>query len=127
MNRSFVSIGSGLAFVGIALGAFGTHGLKDRISEASIKIWQTGVQYHLIHALAIVMVGILATHETARAVQRAGWLMVAGIGIFSGSLYLLAITGIKILGAITPLGGLCFLAAWLMLATTFGKRNQASS
>ncbi len=126
MNRSFVSIGSGLAFVGIALGAFGTHGLKDRISEASIKIWQTGVQYHLIHALAIVMVGILATHESARAVQRAGWLMVAGIGIFSGSLYLLAITGIKILGAITPLGGLCFLAAWLMLATTFGKRNQAS-
>ena len=64
MNRSFVSIGSGFAFVGIALGAFGTHGLKDRISEASIKIWQTGVQYHLIHALAIVMVGILATHES---------------------------------------------------------------
>jgi uncharacterized membrane protein YgdD (TMEM256/DUF423 family) len=125
MNRTFVSLGSGFAFLGIALGAFGTHGLRDRISEANLKIWQTGVQYHLIHAVAIVLVGLLAAHESGRALRAVGWLMAAGIVIFSGSLYALAVTDVKILGAITPLGGLCFLAAWLTLAFAFGRKSGA--
>lgn len=125
MNRTFVSLGSGFAFLGIALGAFGTHGLRDRISEANLKIWQTGVQYHLIHAVAIVLVGLLAAHESGRALRAVGWLMAAGIVIFSGSLYALAVTDVKILGAITPLGGLCFLGAWLTLAIAFGRKSGA--
>jgi len=123
MNRTFVSLGSGFAFVGIALGAFGTHGLKDRLSEASMKIWQTGVQYHLIHSVALVLVGLLAVQEPGRSIRNAGWLMAAGIVIFSGSLYALALTNVKILGAITPLGGLAFLAAWLILAVNFGRQK----
>jgi len=124
MNRSFVSLGSGLAFLGVALGAFGTHGLKDRLSEANLKIWQTAVQYHLIHAVALVLIGLLAAQDSSRGIRTAGWLMFTGILIFSGSLYALALTDIKWLGAITPLGGLAFLTAWLTLAIVFG-RNPA--
>jgi len=83
------------------------------------------VQYHLIHAVAIVLVGLLAAHESGRALRAVGWLMAAGIVIFSGSLYALAVTDVKILGAITPLGGLCFLAAWLTLAFAFGRKSGA--
>jgi uncharacterized membrane protein YgdD (TMEM256/DUF423 family) len=127
MNRTFVSLGSAFAFLGVALGAFGTHGLRDRLSEANLKIWQTGVQYHLIHAVALVLVGLLAAQESGRAVRTAGWLMAVGIVIFSGSLYALAVTDVKILGAITPLGGLCFLASWLTLAVSFGRPKRAKS
>jgi len=127
MKRQFVSLGSALAFLGIALGAFGTHGLRDRVSAESLKIWQVGVQYHLIHAVALVLVGLLAAHEPAKSVAKAGWLMVGGIAIFSGSLYLLALTDIKVLGAITPLGGLCFLAAWATLAVVFGRKQNGSA
>lgn len=123
MNRLFVSLGSGMAFIGIALGAFGTHGLRDRVSEANLKIWQTAVQYHLIHAVSLVLVGLLAAQHSGRAVKTAGWLMFGGILIFSGSLYALAVTDLRVLGAITPLGGLCFLAAWLTLAITFSSRR----
>jgi len=125
MNRTFVSLGSGLAFLGIALGAFGTHGLKANLTGASIDIWKTAVQYHLIHAIALVAVGLLLERTNAKAIQNAGWLMVAGIAIFSGSLYALAVTDIKILGAITPLGGLCFLTAWATLAVTYGRKPTA--
>jgi uncharacterized membrane protein YgdD (TMEM256/DUF423 family) len=123
MNRTFVSLGSGMAFLGIALGAFGTHGLRDRLTEANLKIWQTGVQYHLIHAVSLVLVGLLAAHQTGRGIRTAGWLMAAGIAIFSGSLYALALSDIKWFGAITPLGGLCFLVAWMILAVAFGKKQ----
>jgi uncharacterized membrane protein YgdD (TMEM256/DUF423 family) len=95
--------------------------LKDRLSEANLKIWQTGVQYHMIHAVALVLVGLLAAHET-KGIRLIGWLMTAGIVIFSGSLYALALTDVKVLGAITPLGGLCFLGAWATLAVTFGRK-----
>ena len=124
MNRTFVAIGSGLAFLAVALGAFGTHGLKGRLSAYSIDIWKTGVQYHMIHAVALILIGILAAQNDTKAVRTAGWLMVGGIAIFSGSLYALAVTDIKILGAITPLGGLCFLISWATLAVTFGKKGS---
>jgi uncharacterized membrane protein YgdD (TMEM256/DUF423 family) len=113
---SFVTIGSALAFVGISLGAFGAHALKGSLSSESIAIYQTGVQYHLFHALALVVLGGMRTHQdTFRFVQWAGRLFCVGVAIFAGSLYLLAITGIKRLGAITPLGGLCFLGGWALL------------
>ena len=123
MNRTFVSLGSGLAFLAVALGAFGTHGLKDRLSTYSIDIWKTGVQYHMIHAVALILIGVLVSQNDTKAVRVAGWLMVGGIAIFSGSLYALAVTDVKVLGAITPLGGLCFLSSWATLAVTFGKKG----
>ena len=124
MNRTFVGFGSGLAFLGVALGAFGTHGLKDRLTPASIEIWKTAVQYHMIHAVALILIGILLDQRDTKAVRNAGWLMVAGIAIFSGSLYALAVTDVKILGAITPLGGLCFLTSWATLAVAFGRKSR---
>lgn len=102
--------------LGVALGAFGAHALKERISAASLTIWQTGVQYHLVHSVALIVVGLVLAHSSSKLVERAGWLFVAGIAIFGGSLYALAITDIKVLGAITPLGGVCFLAGWACLA-----------
>jgi len=115
MNRTFVSLGSGMAFVGIALGAFGTHGLRDRLSETDMKIWQTGVQYHLIHAVGLVLTGLLAAYHTGPGIRTAGKLMAVGIVIFSGSLYALALTRQPYLGAITPIGGVSMIAGWLLL------------
>lgn len=98
--------------LGVALGAFGAHGLEGRIDDPHlIEVWHTGARYHLIHALALLGV---AAHPAQPA--WAGWLFVAGIALFSGSLYLMTLTGVRWLGAITPLGGLCFIAAWLVLA-----------
>lgn len=124
MDRRFVALGSAMAFLGIALGAFGTHVLKDRISTSGIEIWKTGVQYHLIHAIGLVLVGILAGNLPAKSIKTVGWLMFSGIVIFSGSLYALAVTDVKILGAITPLGGLCFLASWATLVASATKSSD---
>ena len=110
-------VGATLAMLGVLLGAFGAHALKNSLSVEMLAIYQTGVQYHLIHALGIVLIAILAaTQPTWRRLHLAGWLMVAGVLIFSGSLYLLTATSIRVLGAITPIGGLCFIAAWGLLA-----------
>jgi uncharacterized membrane protein YgdD (TMEM256/DUF423 family) len=121
MERRFIALGSALAFVGVGLGAFGAHGLKERLSDYGLEIWKTGVQYHLIHAISLILVGILYSNMSVRPVRIAGWLMVAGIALFSGSLYVLALTRVAILGAITPLGGVCFLAAWATLSVQFLK------
>jgi len=117
MVKTFILSGAMLAFLGVALGAFGTHGLKTRIASDLLDIYQTGVQYHLIHALAVILTGVLLLHVQAPTVfQIAGWCFIGGIFVFSGSLYLLAITNVRILGAITPIGGLAFLAGWLLIA-----------
>jgi uncharacterized membrane protein YgdD (TMEM256/DUF423 family) len=115
MTRRYTAIGAGLAFLAVALGAFGAHALKDRLSSYSMGVYQTGVQYHLAHALALLLVAALADRLNPALVRWSGNLMAAGIFIFSGSLYLLALTGMRWLGAITPLGGVCFLAAWALL------------
>lgn len=110
-------IGAVLAFVGVALGAFGAHGLSRRVSADRIKTYQTGVQYQLVHALAILITGLIATrHAHVALLVVAGWLFVAGIVLFSGSLY--ALTFAKLPGRgglITPLGGLLFLSGWFCL------------
>lgn len=101
----------------VALGAFGAHALKTRIGADSIAVWQTAVNYHAWHALGLFGVGVLMTQFTqARGLRHAAWLFVAGIVLFSGSLYALALSGQRALGAITPLGGAAFIAGWLALA-----------
>jgi uncharacterized membrane protein YgdD (TMEM256/DUF423 family) len=116
MDKTFLLLGALAAFLAVAIGAFGAHGLRGRLSPEMMAVFQTGVQYHMYHALAIVLVGGIMGHMSGWLIQTAGWCFVAGILVFSGSLYLLAVTGITTLGAITPIGGLLFLAGWACLA-----------
>src|SRR3954469_25695966 len=116
MDRTFLLLGSVAAFLGVTLGAFGAHGLRGRLSPEMFAVFQTGVQYHLYHALALLIVGGIMSRMDGWLIQTAGWLFVAGIVLFSGSLYVLAISGITILGAITPIGGVAFLLGWACLA-----------
>lgn len=116
MERTFVLIAALAGFTGVALGAFGAHGLRSRLTPDMLAVFETGVRYHLIHAVAILATAGLLDRVGGRLIVAAGWLFLGGIVLFSGSLYLLALTGISILGAITPLGGLAFLAGWTCLA-----------
>lgn len=123
MNRTFVSLGAILAFLGVALGAFGTHALRERVTPKDLDTWNTGVQYHTLHAVSLVVIGLLCAHSGSKLVRTAGWLHIAGIAIFGGSLYVLVLTGQRWLGAVTPLGGLCFLSGWLTLAFGIQKKD----
>ena len=118
---NLIRVGAISAGVAVAAGAFGAHGLKQVIDAAALEVWKTGVQYHLAHALAMLLVAALAGQVALKVTQTVGKLFLAGQIIFVGSLYLLAVTGIKWLGAITPLGGACFLLGWGMLALSAGK------
>ncbi|SEN03558.1 DUF423 domain-containing protein [Paenibacillus sp. OK076] len=114
--QTLIILGSIMMFLAVALGAFGAHALKRRLSADMIKIYETGVQYHLVHGSGIILLGLLADRlEQPSLVLLAGWLLFAGILLFSGSLYVLSVTGVRKLGAITPLGGVAFLAGWVML------------
>ncbi|MDD2048016.1 DUF423 domain-containing protein [Pseudomonas putida] len=115
MLRSFLLLAAFFGFTGVALGAFAAHGLKGRLTSEYLAIFQTGVTYQLVHALALLGVAVLATHLPGRLVGWAGGLFALGIVLFSGSLYLLTLSGIGKLGIITPIGGLAFLAGWLCL------------
>lgn len=115
MLRVFVVLAAFFGFSGVALGAFAAHGLKSRLSAEYLAIFQTGSHYQLIHALALLGVGLLSLHLPGRLVNAAGGLFALGILLFSGSLYALTLTGISKLGIITPFGGLSFLAGWLCL------------
>ena len=115
--KLFLALGAAAAALGAVLGAFGAHALKARLSADMLAVWQTAVQYHLWHALGLVAIGTLAFHLPASApLKWAGWLMLAGIVLFSGSLYILAASGVRWVGAITPFGGGCFIAGWLAVA-----------
>jgi uncharacterized membrane protein YgdD (TMEM256/DUF423 family) len=116
MDRLFVLLGSLAAFLGVALGAFAAHGLKNKLSPDMFNIFEVGVRYHMYHALGLFAVAAVAGRWSGPWVTAAGWLFVFGIVIFSGTLYLLAMGGPRWLGAITPIGGLSFLAGWLLLA-----------
>ncbi len=116
-SRTFVAIGCCAALLAVACGAFGAHGLKAQLAPGMMAVYQTGVQYHLAHALGLVLIGLAAPQlPESRLLSAAGWLMLAGIVLFSGSLYLLALTGLSWLGAVTPLGGTAFLLAWALFA-----------
>jgi uncharacterized membrane protein YgdD (TMEM256/DUF423 family) len=115
--KLFISLGALAAALGVALGAFGAHALKARLSADMLAVWQTAVQYHLWHALGLIAIGALVQHFPASGpVRLAGWLMLAGIVLFSASLYVLTLSGGRWLGAVTPFGGACFIAGWLVLA-----------
>lgn len=116
MFRVFVAIGGINAILAVALGAFGAHGLEGSLSSDMMEIFETGVKYHFYHALGLIAVGLVATHlPDSSLLTISGWLMLAGIVLFSGSLYALSTTGIGWLGAVTPIGGVCFIAAWVLL------------
>jgi uncharacterized membrane protein YgdD (TMEM256/DUF423 family) len=116
MDRLFIGLGALSAFLGVAAGAFGAHGLRGTLPPDLLATFETGVRYHIYHALGLLAVGIIAGQWPGALVNAAGWLFVAGTVLFSGSLYLLSLTGARWLGAITPFGGVAFLIGWLLLA-----------
>ena len=125
MERKWIAIGSVLGGLAVALGAFGAHSLRDVLTPSALETFETGVRYQFYHAVAIILAGlVLGRDPSAKLANAAGWLFMIGVAIFSGSLYLLTITGMRWLGAITPIGGVAFIVGWacLGLATWRGKR-----
>ncbi len=119
MERLFFTLAGISGGLAVALGAFGAHGLRDRLTPDSLATFETGVRYEMYHALALLAVAWAVTRWANSGLPvAAGWLFVAGTVLFSGSLYLLALTGTRWLGAITPFGGIAFLAGWLCLVLT---------
>jgi uncharacterized membrane protein YgdD (TMEM256/DUF423 family) len=116
MERFFFLCGAISGFVGVALGAFAAHALRERLTAEMAGIFEVGVRYQMYHALALLAVAWAATRWSSPMLVAAGWCFVVGTLVFSGSLYILGLTGIRWLGAITPIGGLAFLAGWLLLA-----------
>ncbi|HEY5673055.1 MAG TPA: DUF423 domain-containing protein [Malonomonas sp.] len=122
--KLFVVLGSINAFFAVALGAFGAHGLKSKVSAEMLAVWQTAVQYHIVHALGLILLGILI-HLLPQAglLRISGWLLFSGIVLFSGSLYTLVLSEVRALGMVTPVGGILFLLGWLLMALAVW-RNQ---
>jgi uncharacterized membrane protein YgdD (TMEM256/DUF423 family) len=116
MSRTFLVLAAVSGAISVAAGAFGAHGLKARLTPDLLAIFETGARYQMFHALALVAAAWAAERFPGAAATAAGWLFLAGTVVFSGSLYALALTGIRTLGAITPLGGVAFIAGWLALA-----------
>jgi uncharacterized membrane protein YgdD (TMEM256/DUF423 family) len=115
MDKTFLLIGSLAGFIAVAFGAFGAHALRGRLTPELLAAFETGVRYQMYHALAVIAVGLMLGRMGGWLFATAGWLFTAGIVLFSGSLYVLALTGVTTFGAITPLGGLAFLAGWACL------------
>lgn len=117
MHKLFLITGSIAMALAVALGAFGAHGLKEMLTDEMLDIFETGVRYHFYHAIGLLLISLVTQLMPGSSLlQWSGWLMVGGIIIFSGSLYILSISGIRWLGAITPIGGLCFIISWILLA-----------
>lgn len=118
MDRLWIALGAGYGFVAVVLGAFGAHALKARLAPELLAVWRTGVEYQMYHALALLLVGLLARQGASTTLNAGGACFALGIVLFSGSLYALALSGVRLLGAITPLGGVLFLAGWLCVLVT---------
>jgi len=116
MTRNWTFLGAILGALAVATGAFGAHGLKDRLSAEALAWWQTGAQYQLAHALALVVVGLVAQRRASKAIEVSGAAFALGIVLFSGSLYALALSGMRALGAVMSVGGLFLLAGWVVFA-----------
>ncbi len=124
MYRKIIIAGAVNAFLAVALGAFAAHGLKQHFGEYELRIWQTAVDYQMAHALGLILIGLLAKTLEIN-LTKSGWIMLTGIILFSGSLYILSLTGIKALGMITPFGGMCFLIAWIWLGVAvYGHKGS---
>ena len=123
-HNVIISLGSFNAALAIAFGAFAAHGLKSHIDERSIEIFNTAADFHFWHAIGLIIIGIIAKNMSKTNFASVVWLMTLGILLFSGSLYILSVTGIRWLGAITPFGGTSFIIAWLLLAWKCLKSNS---
>lgn len=121
MDRTFALAGAISAFIAVAAGAFGAHALRARITPDLLAVFETGARYQMYHALALLAVAWASNHWTGSPVRVAGWLFIGGTVLFSGSLYLLSLTGTRWLGAITPFGGLMFLTGWAALAIAVAR------
>ena len=121
MDRIFLMIGAGSGALGVAAGAFGAHALRDKLEPRMLDVFETGARYQMYHALALLAVGLMANRWPSSLITSAGWLMVAGTLFFSGSLYGMAFTGVRALGAITPIGGVCFIAGWVCVAVAASR------
>ncbi len=120
--KLFLALGSIAALAAVLIGAFGAHGLKERIAPDLLPVYKTGVEYHFYHALGLILVGLAAFHlPESGYLKGAGWAMLIGIVLFSGSLYVLALTGLRWFGAITPVGGIAFIVAWGLFAAAVVK------
>jgi len=122
MSKTILMTASVLLALAVALGAFGAHGLKSQLSTDMLQTYKTGVDYHFYHALGLLLIGILAVTFPSELMKWSAILLTAGIILFSGSLYVLAVSGIKWLGAITPIGGLSFIAGWVLLFLAVWKK-----
>ena len=121
MERTFLVAGAVSALIAVAAGAFGAHGLKSRLDADLLATFEVGARYQMYHAFALIVAAWAQTRWPGALATASGWFFIAGTLLFSGSLYLLSLTGLRWLGAITPLGGLAFLAGWLCLAWVFWK------
>ena len=122
--KTFLILGAANAALVVMLGAFGAHALKPRLSEEMMAVYQTGFYYHMFHALGLLAVGFLATQiPVSAALKWSGWLMFAGIVLFSGSLYVLSISGWRWFGVITPVGGMAFILAWALFVMAVFKAS----
>jgi uncharacterized membrane protein YgdD (TMEM256/DUF423 family) len=123
--KTFLFLGSLNALIGVALGAFGAHGLKSKVAPEMLTVWNTAVQYHLIHALGLLLIAIFMHLMPGTAlIKVAGWAIFIGIILFSGSLYAMVLTDTKPLGIITPIGGVAFLVGWLMLVVAAWQQTS---
>lgn len=116
-----IALGAVNGALAVMAGAFGAHGLKARLTPELLATWNTAAEYHMYHALALLLVGAVAATQPQVALQGPAWAFLVGIVLFSGSLYLLALSGIKVLGAITPVGGVAFIVGWLWLAVVASR------
>jgi uncharacterized membrane protein YgdD (TMEM256/DUF423 family) len=126
MDKTFALAGAVSAFLAVAAGAFGAHALRARLPADLLAVFETAARYQMYHALALLAVAILAARWPGMPMRAAGWLFIGGTAVFSGSLYLLALSGTRWLGAVTPLGGLLFLAGWIALAAGIAKSGSPS-
>lgn len=124
MDRRFFTIGSVAGALAVVLGAFGAHSIRHRLTPEMLDVFETAVRYQLLHALALLAAAWAAQRWPGRSSSAAGWLFLAGIALFSGSLYVISLTGVRALGLLTPFGGGAFIAAWLLLAITPWKRSR---
>jgi uncharacterized membrane protein YgdD (TMEM256/DUF423 family) len=122
MHRGFAAAGAVSAALAVLAGAFGAHALRARVPLDLLATFETGARYQMYHALGLLVVALLAERLPHPRVRAAGWLFLAGTVLFSGTLYALSVTGVRALGAVTPVGGICFIAGWVALATAVWRR-----
>ncbi|MEO7361510.1 MAG: DUF423 domain-containing protein [Gemmatimonadaceae bacterium] len=116
MERLFMMAGAISGAIGVGAGAFGAHALREKLEPRMLEVFETGARYQMYHAIALLLVGWAASRWPGSLTTATGWLFIAGTVFFSGSLYAMALTNVRVLGAITPIGGVCFIAGWLCLA-----------